>query len=676
MVKFELESTYNTTACDGGLPYAPRSCEFSKSNRSKAQLGRDVIASSNTLASTPDYLTYDSSTSGVLTIAPGKQTCFIRLEVPDDDFPETSESFNLKLTEVREGLASLEGEKAHPKASIQIQDDEPRISFKTDSDVISEGETKTYTAVLSRKMDVPVYFRLGQDDAASTTDSSDYSFNSNTGTPGLYVFSPGETQVDFTVEALKNGDNDNHVNDEVLSLIADDFQAFGLSNYAYGGDSHIDITINQWLKRVTVGSDGGFVPADFAIGDTGRVFLVGNNGSQVVLKDYDRLGTDVTATEIPAGILNGTGSQSLPKVAYHERTVRISVGNSTESQTRREVAVALSVDGALSGQVSKGGQDVGLVLLRRQAANGVYNSQWNYQTGSAGDDLVKSVDLDSSNNVFVAGDTNAAWPGSSFSGGEDAYVIRVNNTDNPDDNALSSPSLAWSREIGSPLQESIKSLLVLGSSAYPLGTTNGSVGTSQGGLDGFFVPVSDQDSELKPVQFGTDQDDDISDAALGSSRFWITGSGIANYEPGDEAGTLKTLPRLNSVNGFLLYLAPSDTFYGVHMFKDADDNATDKLLTVAASGSSAFVGGYSEGSFESGVTAGGKDAVLARVDFNSTVGNEPVVEKWRLQQDDSSDDEVLKLGIYNANKLIALVKTGGVYQLRVYDLNGHELTTP
>ena len=705
-VAWSLSSNYSPTC----KTKTGHDCEFASYNLGHAELNQtsdlgniDVVGSTGTMASTPSYLQYTSDVpaygangkvykdSGLLTIPAGKSTCFVRVEVVADDLPEQAEDFKLTLNDVRQGLAEI----GTAFNTMTINDSSPSVSFSQDSDSISVGSSSTYTATISKAatatMTVPLN-ALG----ASTASSSSFQVVVGGKQTNDLVFQPGEMTKQFTVKIVAGSSpKDPYSNDLILDLGADPQLAYGHENYVFAGGKSIAIDINEWVHRLQVGQTAGFVPNAMTVGDNGHVFLAGTDNGKVELKAYDRFSNDVTSAEIPSNALDGTGTEADPYIAYKQQRITIQSGtNQPQYIDRRELALAFNTNGVLTGQANTGNsKDVGVVVLRRQSTATQYKEQWNDQLGSSKDDLVRGVSFDDSGNVYVAGITDGVWPKNSASGGEDAFAVRIDNQNkkNPDGSVSeidSVPVLNWERQWGSPLNDNVNSAFNIGSVFYVGGTTTGQLDTANhifGGVDGFFSSIKDQSSAINNFQFGTQYDDNVK-AMVGSGQFvYVTGNSVANYVRGSSTDLFnQSLPRLNSENGFIMQLYASGNVSTALVLKDASDSSSDSFDAIQIQGSQVFVGGETNGSFKSGDTASGKDAVLARVDvgINNVSHAEILTGNWRVQQDDGGDEKVIALGLYSTNKLVALVRTGSdqtknyKYEIRLYKLqDGTELTS-
>ena len=134
-----LTSDYDASSCDPGVTAPHQRCDHSKANVGDAIPGQDIVA----LGSNSDPLVGRSFLSdlrnrqhrcvhgGVITFEPGITECYIRLEVADDSFPEPTQSTHLKLTEVRSGLAGLGETNGGVRATLVIDDNEPKVHLET-----------------------------------------------------------------------------------------------------------------------------------------------------------------------------------------------------------------------------------------------------------------------------------------------------------------------------------------------------------------------------------------------------------------------------------------------------------------------------------------------------------------------------------------------------------------
>lgn len=707
-VAFELRTNFNPATCDLPNTVPHKKCEFSIPNLGKTELplpghnAVDVIATSGTLTP-PDYIQYGADKlSGVVTFGQGIKTCFIPVEVVEDPFPETAEFFEVRLTEVRQGLASLNANGASASATIQIDDNESLVSFDLDADTINEkdGVFTDYVAKLDKPSDKELFVRLIAGAGSSTATSTDFRFfvpeppanpaddnGSNFIQSDLLRFAPNETEVTFRIEApVNDGDpfeNDPNRDDDLIAVTVDRPASFGEENFARASENEtIRVSINEWLNNTTIGQAGDFVPAHIAVGDNGRVFVAGTLGGRVELRVYNRFGAQ--QPPILAPFNTGSSLQLDPDISFRLRN--FSVGSNLES--RREVAVAFTIQGALASTTAVGGADIGLAVFRRDAEAPGYTNIWNYQTGSTGDDVLKSVRIDDSGTVFLAGNTTTNWAADvssdpvrqaqltqevTLKGGSDVFVQRVDNQD-------TQGAKAWTRLVGSPLNERLVALGATFNFVYPIAITSGGNLASTGPFgddDLFFAGINDPVAELNPKRtIGTELKDEFNDGTVFGNQMWAVGQGPARYSVVDTELSADTVAA-NSVGGLVINSSLSGVLNGVLNLNDKNDtpNAIENLLAIDAFGTgSAIAAGFTSGEFETGVnTQGSTDAIVARV--TQATGLE---ENWRLQFGGMDAERVIDVAVYQDREAVVLVEVddGSTkrWELRLLTTNGVLLT--
>jgi hypothetical protein len=152
--------------------------------------------------------------------------------------------------------------------------------------------------------------------------------------------------------------------------------------------------------------------------------------------------------------------------------------------------------------------------------------QWNTFLGGSGDDSGYRIVLDSSNYIYISGDSNASWGTTikrSYSGGVDSVITKLN----------SSGTYQWNMFLGSSVDDpSNKSALVIDSSnyLYTAGTSKGSWGSplieyTASTSDAFAVKISNTGVlEWNTFIGGTGIDDGRGITLDSSKNIFVTGS--------------------------------------------------------------------------------------------------------------------------------------------------------
>lgn len=240
-------------------------------------------------------------------------------------------------------------------------------------------------------------------------------------------------------------------------------------------------------------------------------------------------------------------------------------------------------------------------FLARYSTSGT--QQWVRQFGTAGDDSAIGVGV-SGTGVFVGGNTNGAFPGSTNQGSGDAWVARFN----------SSGTQQWVRQLGSPEWDEVDGVAVSGSGVYLAGFTRGVLpgSTSSGNGDAFLVRYSTSGTQQWIRQFGTDQQDVAYGVAASGSSIYVGGNTYGTFPGGTSQG---------GSDGFVARYNSSGTQQWV---RQLGTTSGDDALAVAAKSGRVYLAGYTSGSFP-GFVAQSDDGFVAGYD---TSGNQLWVRQF------------------------------------------------
>ncbi len=319
--------------------------------------------------------------------------------------------------------------------------------------------------------------------------------------------------------------------------------------------------------------------------------------------------------------------------------------------------------------------------------DGILQINANNSTGSGSPDYVRSMVLDSSGNIFVAGFT---WGplGGSFAGGiMDGFVIKLSSTsgildpafgdgDGTDNDGILHINNNNTANAGSP--DYISSIILDGSgSLFLAGQTSGPLGGPAGGSSDAFIIKASTSSGILDSEFGdgdgTDNDgvlqangnntlgaiggDAISSIALdGNGNLFAAGSTSAGPFGGPNAG---------GSDGFIIKLDANSGIFDP-AFGDGDGSDNDGVLQINANNSAGatlsdylftiilddngniFSSGNTSGSL-GGPWAGGNDGFIVKLNASSGV----------LDPTFGNGDGVNDDGIFQINKTSSEGEAGG-----------------
>jgi len=97
--------------------------------------------------------------------------------------------------------------------------------------------------------------------------------------------------------------------------------------------------------------------------------------------------------------------------------------NGVATDSSGNVYVTGGTKGGLDGNTSAG--DTDLFVIKYNSSG---TKQWTKQLGTSGDDYANGVAVDSSGNVYVAGDTYGGLDGNNNAGNNDIFVVKYNSS--------------------------------------------------------------------------------------------------------------------------------------------------------------------------------------------------------------------------------------------------------
>lgn len=598
-VAFELRSNYDENRCDQGFSPPHQRCDTGLANSDEATIGRDIIALGNGSEASlpaPEYVDYQQDedglyTRGVLTLEPGITECYVRLEVIDDLEPERREAFTFEFTEVRSGIAGLGPSNTGVGEPLRIEDDEPTVTLETrrggKRDVVNIDSETEYLAIIEGERDEEYSAKIGAQEGSDAIQGTDFDLQLET-EPGsgvwqdadLIKFPVGTDEVAFRVAVEDAGTYNNPAeNDRFMLLGLDSRYQAGRSNFAAAiSDDELRININELTAVPEVGSDVGFVPTDMALGQNGRVLLVGfdaASGNTPMVRVIDQKGDQVSEkTLYPRGI----SLDAPPVIASGSREVEFA----GEDVERFEFAVAFGVAEDSDGNPTP--ENVNIVAQRWYFDTSLtpsdYAQDWELINGSDQDDLPRWVGIaPRSGNVLVSGVTLGVFDSSdSLNGRFGSFVQRI---DTQEDGADLEPEVAWTRKVESTSHdERVVGGGIQNTLPIVIGDSSGSVeGESQfGGKDAFFYRGEQVDNEIDVQQVGTGADENLVDGFFSSGSVWLIGNGDGDYRVTTEQG-VKVLRRstTDSAAGFLFEYTPAGSAMEAYLVNDENDQSAEIL---------------------------------------------------------------------------------------------------
>jgi len=265
--------------------------------------------------------------------------------------------------------------------------------------------------------------------------------------------------------------------------------------------------VKQWTQQLGSSSNerGVAVAVDSSnnIYVTGYTFggLDGNTnsggdtvGADIILVKYNSSGTKQWTRQL------GTSSED--------------VGNGVTVDSSNNIYVSGTTFGGLDGNTSAGSSDIFLVKFYDNGTK-----QWTRQLGTSSVDTGNGVTLDSSNNIYVTGNTYGGLDGNTSAGSYDIILVKYN----------SSGTKQWTRQLGTSSSggDFGKRVSVDNSSnIYVTGSTYGGLdgNTSAGSSDIYLVKYNSSGTKQWTRQLGDSTRDEGNGVTVDSiGNIYVTG---------------------------------------------------------------------------------------------------------------------------------------------------------
>lgn len=209
------------------------------------------------------------------------------------------------------------------------------------------------------------------------------------------------------------------------------------------------------------------------------------------------------------------------------------------------------VSGYTSNRMPKGDSvGAGDAFLAKLAPDGML--AWLRQFGTTGSDFARSVAVDPTGNVFVAGDTNGTLAGQGYAGGNsDAFLAKYD----------ASGDLVWQRQFGGPGADKINGIATdAAGKVLVTGATTGALPTNRalGASDGFVGEFDNNGQRLWLRQFGSEGADFAYAVAPGRDG--------GSFVTGDTYGNLPGRVNSGNIDGFLVHFDRNGNLAWVRQF--------------------------------------------------------------------------------------------------------------
>lgn len=630
----------------------------------------------------------DAFKPGEVFFPAGVTTCYVRVYLSDDSKAEANEDVTIKLVSVVSGLVDI-----GTPGTITIRDNEPVATFSEESVIVqNEGTERSYRVRLS-KAPGKTFDRFDADGKAlfkdltfrsyihvklakttrdeftplgSDSEATDLVISPVEGDDliGYVEFTGDQTEGTFNISLPDDGDNESGP-DETFRLFIDN--VYG-SIGAVSDEQDILVRINEWKSGVNV-NEGSERFKKIAVDEVGTLFLVGDkvtgSEAQGFLRVYDRFGNKLEDIEMVRG-------QSVESIGVSAQR-RMNFDDDDNDPSNDYFDELIAGFNVVASEAQMDNSDIEVVKYSKISNEINYQRKWDKTFGSP--DLDEAVYmLASSSDVYITGKTIGDW---SFEkapdnqvffenkGGFDAFVTKIVETEN-------TPKVAWHSIFGTSGNDIGKYLERLGGDILFLGETEGLAGfQSFGGVDGFISKLPPSTGEfLFKRQIGSSQDDTMTLANV-TRGLVIAGSSSEEIRIDEEKPSLTPKPR-NTFNDRKAQFNVLTASLSVEQTKVVGYTGDTFLTAHSQASRNGFYGGFTMGDFrENDQSAGGKDAILFRMDINSVTDTSEVV--WSEQISTQAEDEIVDVFVDSDSKLFYLLKTDNNYRLAIKALDGQDL---
>ncbi len=272
-------------------------------------------------------------------------------------------------------------------------------------------------------------------------------------------------------------------------------------------------------------------------------------------------------------------------------------GNDIAVDTSGDIYIAGNTYGGLDGNINAGDNDMFLVKYNSAGAK-----QWTQQLGSSLDDVASGIAIDPSGNIYVTGNTTGGLDGNINAGMHDMFLVKYN----------SAGTKQWTRQLGTSTLDVGNGVAVdLSGNIYVTGETYGGLdgNINAGGNDMFLVKYNSAGTKQWTQQLGSSLGN-VSDVGIGvavdtSGNIYVTGATNGSLDGNINAG---------GNDMFLVKYDATGTKQWTRQLGTALDDVGGRVA-IDLSGNIYFTG-YTKGSLDGNINAGDSDMFLVKYNTN------------------------------------------------------------
>ena len=298
-------------------------------------------------------------------------------------------------------------------------------------------------------------------------------------------------------------------------------------------------------------------------------------------------------------------------------------------------------EGGLDGNTNAGSWDIFLVKYN---SSGI--KQWTQQLGTSSEDNGFGVAVDSSNNIYVTGDTSGGLDENTQEGNGDIFLVKYN----------SSGTKQWTQQLGNSSGQSGRAVTVDSSdNIYVTGSTQGGLDgqTNSGSYDIYLVKYNSSGTKQWTRLLGTGGTDGGYGVTKDSSNnIYITGFTVRGLDGNTSSGDQDIfLVKYNSsgVKQWTQQLGTSNSDYGRGVAVDSSDNI--------------YITGFTSGGLDNNTSSGSDDIILVKYYDNGT-------KQWTQQLGTSSSDSANGVTVDSSDNIYVTGGTSGGLDGNTQEGNG------
>ena len=250
---FPSASISDITITEGNSGSASMTFMVNLSEPALQQISINFATSDDTAEAGSDY----TSSSGIVTFAPGDTSGIITVPVRGDYLDEPDETFTITLSPFTQNVSILDG-----TATGIIIDDDPTPTISITDVTVTEGNSGTTNAQFTVSLSAPsgqtVSVDYTTDDVSATLANNDYTESS-----GTLTFAPGQTTQ--TVNVLVNGDTVDEPNESFSVKLSKSINADISDGFSIITILNDERTISISDSTVTEGESGSITTGSFTV---------------------------------------------------------------------------------------------------------------------------------------------------------------------------------------------------------------------------------------------------------------------------------------------------------------------------------------------------------------------------------------------------------------------------